>query len=70
MTPTITLHAASDGGGRRCKGPVAAAKWLTGSIATGSEQVISQVFDQAEQRDPPTGAPGSCWSTAPATSWS
>jgi hypothetical protein len=57
MTPTITLHTASDGAGgagsrRRRTGPVATAKWLTGSIATGSEQVISQVFDQADQRDP------------------
>ncbi len=54
MTPAITLDAASDGagGGRRRKGPVATAKWLTGSIATTSEQVIGQVFDQATQRDP------------------
>ena len=55
MTPAITLHAAPDGAGggrRRRKGPVATAKWLTGSIATTSEQVISQVFDQADQRDP------------------
>jgi hypothetical protein len=58
MTPAITLHAAPDGTGgdgggrRRRKGPVATAKWLTGSIATTSEQVISQVFDQADQRDP------------------
>src|SRR6266545_1322710 len=55
MTPAITLHAAPDGAGggrRRRKGPLATAKWLTGSIATTSEQVISQVFDQADQRDP------------------
>ncbi len=57
MTPAITLHAAPDGAGdgggrRRRKGPVATAKWLVGSIATTSEQVISQVFDQATQRDP------------------
>jgi hypothetical protein len=57
MTPAITLHAACDGaggagGGRRRKGPVATAKWLIGSIATGSEQVIAAVFDQATQRDP------------------
>jgi hypothetical protein len=60
MTPAITLHATSDGAGgaggadsrRRRKGPVATAKWLVGSIATTSEQVISQVFDQATQRDP------------------
>jgi hypothetical protein len=57
MTPAITLHAASDGAGgdrgrRRRTGPVATAKWLTGSIAQTSEQVIAQVFNQADQRDP------------------
>jgi hypothetical protein len=55
MTPAITLHAAPDGagGGRRHRtGPIATAKWLVGSVATTSEQVIAQVFDQAEQRDP------------------
>jgi hypothetical protein len=54
LTPAITLHAAPDGGGGRPhrKGPIAASKWLTGSIATGSQQVITQVFDQATQRDP------------------
>ena len=58
MTPAITLHAAPDGAGgdgagrRRRQGPVATAKWLTGSIATSSQQVIAQVFDQAHQRDP------------------
>jgi len=56
MTPAITLNAAGDGGAgsgrRRRKGPVATAKWLTGSIATTSQQVIAQVFDQATQRDP------------------
>jgi hypothetical protein len=55
MTPAITLHATPDGdrGPRpRRKGPTATSKWLTGSIATGSEQVIAQVFDQAHQRDP------------------
>jgi hypothetical protein len=54
MTPAITLHAASDGDGgrRRRTGPVATAKWLTGSIATTPQQVISAVFDHADQRDP------------------
>jgi hypothetical protein len=54
LAPTITLHATpDDGGGRpRRKGPVARAKWLTGSIATTSQQVIAAVFDQAHQRDP------------------
>jgi hypothetical protein len=49
--PAITIHATPDGaGGRRHrKGPVASAKWLTGSIATTSQQVIAQVFDQATQ---------------------
>jgi len=55
LTPAITLHAAPDGdrGDRpRRKGPTATSKWLTGSIATTSQQVIAQVFDQADQRDP------------------
>jgi hypothetical protein len=54
LTPAITLHAAPDGAGgdrRRRTGPVATAKWLTGSIATSSQQVIASVFDQATQRD-------------------
>jgi len=33
-------------------GPNARAKWLTGSVAASSEQVIATVFDQATQRDP------------------
>jgi hypothetical protein len=54
LTPAITIAATPDGdGGRpRRKGPIATGKWLTGSVATTSEQVITQVFDQAEQRDP------------------
>jgi hypothetical protein len=67
MTPAISIHAAPDaagaaaagggggGGGesrRRRKGPTATSKWLVGSIATTSQQVIGQVFDQADQRDP------------------
>jgi len=55
FTPAITLPAKGDddpGGRRRRHGPTAAAKWLTGSIATTSAEVIAQVFDQAEQRDP------------------
>jgi hypothetical protein len=56
ITPAITLNAtaaAGAGGGRRRRtGPVATAKWLTGSIATTPQQVIAQVFDQADQRDP------------------
>jgi hypothetical protein len=55
LTPAITLHATPDdgAGGRPSRtGPVATAKWLTGSIATTSEQVIAHVFDQATQRDP------------------
>jgi hypothetical protein len=51
--PAITLHADDGGGARRRRaGPVASAKWLTGSIAATSEQVVASVFDQAEQRDP------------------
>ena len=43
-----------DAGGQppRRKGPTAAAKWLTASIADNSGEVIRQVFDQAEARDP------------------
>jgi hypothetical protein len=55
MTPAITLHTTPDdtgGAAQRRKGPVATAKWLTGSVATTSQQVIAQVFDQADQRDP------------------
>ena len=54
LAPAITLHATpDDGGGRpRRQGPIARAKWLTGSIATSSQQVIAAVFDQAHQRDP------------------
>jgi hypothetical protein len=55
LTPAITIRAAPDGdrGDRpRRKGPTATSKWLTGSIATTSQEVIAQVFDQADQRDP------------------
>jgi hypothetical protein len=56
LTPAITLGATGDaddrGGRRRRKGPVATSKWLTGSVATTSQHVIAQVFDQATQRDP------------------
>jgi hypothetical protein len=54
LTPVITIHASPDpaGGRPRRTGPAATAKWLTGSIATTSQQVIAQVFDQATQRDP------------------
>jgi hypothetical protein len=48
LTPAITLHTTPDGarGRRHRKGPVASANWLTGSIATTSEQVITSVFDR------------------------
>ncbi|MFG2624071.1 ISKra4 family transposase [Streptomyces sp. NPDC048473] len=36
----------------RVKGPVAFNKWLTGSIVEGTEEVITDAFDQADQRDP------------------
>jgi hypothetical protein len=56
MTAAITLGAEGgdrDGAAqRRRQGPVATSKWLVGSVATGSDQVIAAVFDQAEQRDP------------------
>ncbi len=54
LTPVITIHATPNaaGGRPRRQGPVATAKWLTGSVATTSEQVIAAVFDQATQRDP------------------
>ena len=52
LAPAITLHADGAGAARRRRGPVATSKWLTGSIATTPQQVISAVFDHAEQRDP------------------
>jgi hypothetical protein len=72
MTPAITLHAASDGDGgrRRRTGPVATAKWLTGSIATTPSRASARCSTTPTSATRPTGAPGSCWSTAPATSWS
>jgi hypothetical protein len=45
LTPAISLNAAGggdDGGQPRRKGPVATSKWLTGSIATTSEQVTAR----------------------------
>lgn len=33
-------------------GPAATGKWLTGSVADGTQQVIAAAFDQAEARDP------------------
>lgn len=51
LTPAITLSTDSDGPRRR-QGPRARHKWLTGSIATTSQEVIAAVFDQAAQRDP------------------
>jgi hypothetical protein len=48
--PAISRNAAGPGGRR--KGPAATAKWLIGSVASTSQQVIAAVFDQAEQRDP------------------
>jgi hypothetical protein len=73
MTPAITLHAASDGAGgaagrRRRTGPVATAKWLTGSIATTPSRSSARCSTTPTSATPPTVAPGSCWSTAPATS--
>jgi hypothetical protein len=50
--PAIALGADGAGATRRRPGPIATAKWLTGSIATTSEQVIAAVFDQVQQRDP------------------
>jgi hypothetical protein len=35
-----------------CKGPRACGKWLTGSVAATSADVVAAVFDQAQQRDP------------------
>jgi hypothetical protein len=50
---TLATTDTQDGGGRRRRaGPTARGKWLTGSIATTSQQVIASVFDQAAQRDP------------------
>ncbi|MET7458369.1 ISKra4 family transposase [Streptomyces sp. NPDC005574] len=42
----------SEHAGHHRKGPKAKNKWLTASIAQTSAQVIADVFDQAEHRDP------------------
>ncbi len=39
-------------GPTRGKGPRACGKWLTGSIADTSAEVVAATFDQADQRDP------------------
>lgn len=55
VTPaTATIEGGGGGRGdrRRRAGPKARGKWLTGSVATTSQQVTAQVFDQATQRDP------------------
>src|SRR6266542_3434163 len=50
----IAVPAAGARSGERTRrvGPNARAKWLTGSVAASSEQVIATVFDQATHRDP------------------
>jgi hypothetical protein len=71
MTPAITINATADGDGgggrRRRQGPVATAKWLTGSIATTPSRSSRQSSTKPPSVTRPTAAPGSCWSTAPAT---
>ncbi|MFF3062809.1 hypothetical protein [Streptomyces sp. NPDC057909] len=55
-TATATATATGEGDDRRRRtGPKARNKWLTGSIEHTSEQVIADVFDQAESRDPEHG---------------
>jgi hypothetical protein len=39
-------------GGARAPAPVAKGKWLTASVVDDAAEVISQVFDEAERRDP------------------
>jgi hypothetical protein len=51
-TPGDIIGANHAGQQPRRKGPTAAAKWLTASIADNSGEVIRHVFDQAESRDP------------------
>ncbi len=51
VVPAATAEGRSDQRRRRI-GPNAQAKWLTGSVAASSEQVIRAVFDQATHRDP------------------
>ncbi len=51
VVPAATAEGRSDQRRRRI-GPNAQAKWLTGSVAASSEQVIGAVFDQATHRDP------------------
>lgn len=52
ITPATSTSTDPPGRPPHPKGPTASGKWLTGSITDTSEQVIAEVFDQAEQRDP------------------
>jgi hypothetical protein len=49
---------------QRSRGPHAAGKWLTASVADDIPAVIAAAFHEAERRDPATAAPGSPWWTA------
>jgi hypothetical protein len=66
--PAITLGADGAGAARRRRGPAATAKWLTGSVATLPSRSSPKRSTKPNSVTPPTAAPGSCWSTAPATS--
>jgi hypothetical protein len=48
----ITVPGTADPPTQRTKGPVAAGKWLTASIATTATEVITQIFTEAARRDP------------------
>jgi hypothetical protein len=46
--------------------PKAKAKWVTASVVEDAAEVVGRVFDEAERRDPATGADGWPWWTATA----
>jgi hypothetical protein len=48
----ITVPGSAQAPPPRNRGPVAAGKWLTASIATTATEVITQVFTEATRRDP------------------
>jgi hypothetical protein len=51
-TPQDILSMGDNTAGRSKPGPVAKDKWLTASVAENAAAVVSQIFDEAERRDP------------------
>ncbi|WP_097225868.1 hypothetical protein [Streptomyces sp. OV198] len=54
----------------RREGPRAQEQRVDASLEHSTAAMVTALFDQAHRRDPSTAAAGSCWSTAPTTSWS